>query len=50
MANGYSNREIAVALAVSEGTIKNHVSNILSKLEVADRTKAVLKALRIGLL
>jgi DNA-binding NarL/FixJ family response regulator len=50
MANGYSNREIARALAVGEGTIKNHVSSILAKLGVRDRTKAVLKALRIGLL
>jgi DNA-binding NarL/FixJ family response regulator len=50
MANGYSNREIATALAVGEGTIKNHVSSILAKLGVRDRTKAVLKALRIGLL
>lgn len=49
MASGYSNREIATALAVSEGTIKNHVSSILGKLGVRDRTKAVLKALRIGL-
>jgi DNA-binding NarL/FixJ family response regulator len=45
MAGGYSNREIARALFVAERTIKNHVSSILSKLYVRDRTRAVLKAL-----
>jgi DNA-binding NarL/FixJ family response regulator len=49
MANGYSNREIGAALEISEGTIKNHVSNILSKLCVRDRTRAVLKGLESGL-
>jgi DNA-binding NarL/FixJ family response regulator len=48
MTGGYSNREIADALAVSEGTVKNHVSNILSKLGVRDRTRAVLKAIGQG--
>lgn len=50
LAGGYSNREIAEALNVVEGTIKNHVSNILTKLEVRDRTRAVLKALEWGYL
>lgn len=50
MAGGYSNREIAHALSTAEGTIKNHVSNILSKFGVRDRTRAVLKALESGLL
>jgi len=50
MAGGYSNREIANALSKSEGTIKNHVSNILAKLGVRDRTRAVLKAIEHGLL
>ena len=50
MAGGYSNREIARALGTAEGTIKNHVSNILSKLNARDRTRAVLKALEAGLL
>jgi DNA-binding NarL/FixJ family response regulator len=45
MTGGYSNREIATALNLSEGTVKNHVSNILSKLGVRDRTRAVLKAI-----
>ena len=45
---GYSNREIARALFVAEGTVKNHVSNILSKLGVRDRTRAVLKAVERG--
>jgi DNA-binding NarL/FixJ family response regulator len=48
MTGGYSNREIAVALDISEGTVKNHVSNILSKLGVRDRTRAVLKAIQHG--
>src|SRR5260370_28977660 len=49
MTGGYSNREIAAALSLSEGTVKNHVSNILSKLGVRDRTRAVLKAIEKGL-
>ncbi|MBI3846959.1 MAG: response regulator transcription factor [Planctomycetes bacterium] len=48
MAGGYSNREIATALHVAEGTVKNQVSSILSKLGVRDRTRAVLRALEIG--
>jgi len=48
MAGGYSNKEIANALSVAEGTVKNHVSSILSKLGVRDRTRAVLKAFEIG--
>ena len=50
MAGGYSNREIAEALGVSEGTIKNHISNVLSKMGVRDRTRAVLKGLELGLI
>jgi DNA-binding NarL/FixJ family response regulator len=50
LAGGYSNKEIARSLDVAEGTVKNHVSNILSKLGVRDRTRAVLKALELGLL
>lgn len=48
MAGGYSNKEIANSLCVAEGTIKNHVSNILSKMGVRDRTRAVLKAFESG--
>ena len=50
MTGGYSNREIARALRVAEGTVKNHVSSILSKLGVRDRTRAVLQAARAGYL
>jgi DNA-binding NarL/FixJ family response regulator len=50
MAGGFSNGEIAHALGVAEGTIKNHVSNILAKFAARDRTRAVLKALEAGLL
>ncbi|HBK57080.1 MAG TPA: DNA-binding response regulator [Xanthomonadales bacterium] len=49
MAGGYSNKEIANSLGVAEGTVKNHVSNILSKLGVRDRTRAVLKAFELNL-
>lgn len=45
---GYSNREIADLLALAEGTVKNHVSNLLSKLHARDRTRAALKALEQG--
>lgn len=50
VASGFSNREIAAAYNIVEGTAKNHVSNILDKLEVRDRTRAVLKALEWGYL
>lgn len=49
MAGGFSNKEIANSLHVAEGTVKNHVSNILSKLGVRDRTRAVLKAFELKL-
>ena len=49
MSGGFSNKEIARALDVAEGTVKNHVSNILSKLGVRDRTRAVLKAFELKL-
>jgi DNA-binding NarL/FixJ family response regulator len=50
IARGRSNREIARALALSEKTVKAHVSAVLSKLEVQDRTQAALLAVRTGLL
>ena len=46
MTSGISNGEIAEALGISHGTVRNHVSSIFSKLGVADRTKAVLRALQ----
>ena len=45
---GYSNKEIADLLALAEGTVKNHVSNLLLKLGARDRTRAALKALQQG--
>ncbi len=50
MAAGASNREIANALYITEGTVKNHVTNILGKLGVRDRTQAALKAKDMGLI
>jgi DNA-binding NarL/FixJ family response regulator len=50
VAEGCSNREISAALFLAEGTVKNHVSVILSKLGARDRTKAVLRALHEGIL
>src|SRR5262245_20618920 len=49
IARGTSNREIAGALFLAEGTVKNHVTNILSKLGVRDRTQAAIKAKDSGL-
>jgi DNA-binding NarL/FixJ family response regulator len=46
MAGGYNNREIGDALSIAERTVKNHVSAVLGKLGVRDRTRAVLKALK----
>ena len=48
IADGRSNREIAKALVLSEKTVKTHVSNILMKLDVSDRTQAALWAVRHG--
>ncbi|MGC5054204.1 response regulator [Micromonospora sp. DT48] len=50
VARGYSNREIAEVLFLAEGTVKNHVSTILTKLGARDRTNAVLRALHEGIL
>lgn len=49
MAAGLSNREISELLGNSEATVKTHVSTILSKMGVRDRTRAVLKGLELGL-
>ena len=48
-AEGLSNNEIAGRLVISEKTVKNHIANIFSKLQVNDRTQAILVALRKGL-
>jgi NarL family two-component system response regulator LiaR len=48
IANGMSNHEIAGELVISEYTVKGHVSNILSKLHLADRTQAAVYAWRTG--
>jgi DNA-binding NarL/FixJ family response regulator len=50
VATGASNKEIAEQLFISEGTVKNHLSNILSKLGVHDRMQAVLKAKEMGII
>jgi len=50
IARGASNREIADQLFIAEGTVKNHVTHILGKLGVRDRTQAALKARELGLL
>jgi DNA-binding NarL/FixJ family response regulator len=50
MASGLSNREIADRLVITEGTVKNHVSNILGKLDARDRTQAILKAQALHLI
>lgn len=47
LAGGYSNREIARAMFLAEGTVKNYVSAILDKLDTRDRTRAVLKAITL---
>lgn len=49
LAAGQSNREIAELSGTSEGTVKNQVSSILAKLGVRDRTRAVLRAVDLGL-
>ena len=48
LANGKSNKEIAADLSITEKTVKTHVSNVFSKLEVADRTQAALYAVKSG--
>ncbi|MEZ4361704.1 MAG: response regulator transcription factor [Kofleriaceae bacterium] len=49
IARGSSNKEIAAALFVAEGTVKNHLTNIFGKLGVSDRTQAALRARELGL-
>ena len=50
LATGITNKEISNQLVITEGTVKNHVSNILRKMNVQDRLQAVLKAQKIGLI
>jgi DNA-binding NarL/FixJ family response regulator len=50
LAKGLSNREIAEQMVITEGTVKNHVSSLIAKLAVRDRTQAVLKAQELGLI
>lgn len=50
LAGGYSNREIARTIFLAEGTVKNYVSDILTKLETRDRTRAVLKAITLRII
>ncbi len=50
LAHGLSNKEIAGQLVITEGTVKNHVSSLIDKLGVRDRTQAVLKGQELGLI
>jgi len=50
VATGASNREIAAELFIAEGTVKNHITSILGKLAVRDRTQAAIKARELGLI
>ena len=49
LAQGMSNKEIAARAFLAEGTVKNHISNILGKMGVQDRTQAALRARELGL-
>ena len=50
LAEGMFNKEIALKLNISERTVKNHVSNIFKKIDVADRTQAAVFAIRNNLI
>lgn len=50
VSSGASNKEVADQLVIAEGTVKNHMRNIISKLEVRDRMQAVLKAKELGII
>jgi DNA-binding NarL/FixJ family response regulator len=50
LARGLSNREIAEQLVITEGTVKNHVSSLIEKMGVRDRTQAILKGQELGLI
>jgi DNA-binding NarL/FixJ family response regulator len=48
LAQGLSNKEISLQLSISEKTVKNHITNIFSKLHVLDRTQAAIIAIKKG--
>jgi DNA-binding NarL/FixJ family response regulator len=50
LADGLSNKEIGQRLNIAEGTVKNHMSQVLGKLGVLDRTQAALRARELGLI
>jgi DNA-binding NarL/FixJ family response regulator len=50
LASAASNKEIADRLCLAEGTVKNHVTNILTKLDVRDRTQAAVRARQLGVI
>jgi len=50
VAKGKTNKEIAADLFIAQGTVKNHVTSILSKLEARDRTQAAIKAKELGII
>jgi DNA-binding NarL/FixJ family response regulator len=50
LAEGLSNREIGLKLSLTEGTVKNYVTNVLQKIGVRDRTQAALKGKELGLI
>jgi DNA-binding NarL/FixJ family response regulator len=50
IANGFSNKEIGRALGITEATVKWHVNLILNRLDVADRTEAIVAALQRGII
>jgi len=50
LAAGRSNKEIGSDLGITEGTVKNHMTNVLAKLDALDRTQAALKARELGLI
>ena len=50
IAQGMTNKQVAYALSISEQTVKNHMSSILRKLSVNDRTQAVVRAVRMGII
>lgn len=50
LAEGRSNKEIGVELAITEGTVKNHMTRVLEKLDALDRTQAALRAREMGLI